>query len=52
MKNKATIPVPRKLLTTTHNKIKSYIPNPNSEGGRRCGIWKKPVRHDYWYWEY
>ena len=36
-------------MIITYNKKKAYIPNPNSEGGRKRGIWKKPVRQDYWY---
>lgn len=24
---------------------------PNSEGGRKCGIWKGPGRREHWYWE-
>lgn len=37
-KNKATISVPEQWLTTIYNKRKSYIPNPNSEEGRKCRI--------------
>lgn len=47
-KNREII-APRQWLLTTFNKKKAYIPNPNSERGRRCGIWKKQVRQAYWY---
>lgn len=50
-KNKVATSVPGQWLLTTYNNRKAYVPNPNSEGGRKCGVWKKPVRKDYWYWE-
>lgn len=50
-KSEATTVVLEQWLLTTYNKKKAYIPNPNYEGGRKCGIWKKLVRQDYLYWE-
>lgn len=48
---KATTAPGQWLLTTFNNK-KGYIPNLNSKVGRIYGIWNKPVRQAYWYWEY
>lgn len=50
-KSKVTTVVSRQWFLTTYNQNKAYIPNPKSEGGRKCIIWKKPVRQDYWYCE-
>lgn len=45
-RKKPTILVPGQRLLTTYNKRKTYVINPNSEGGKECGIWKKPARRD------
>lgn len=50
-KNKATTPVSGQWLLTTYNNRKSYVPNPNLEIGRKCGVWKKLASKDHWYWE-
>lgn len=33
--------------TTTYNKRKAYVPNPNSERGRKVGFWRKAEKEYY-----
>ena len=51
-KGKAEIIVPEQWLLATHDKRKVYVPNPNHERGRKCRVWRKPKRKDYWYRDY
>jgi hypothetical protein len=48
-KGKAAVMVPGQWLLTTHDRRKAYVPNPDSERGRLCGIWRKTKREDHWY---
>ena len=48
-RSKATIMVLGQWLDTIYDRRKAYVPNPNSERGRNCGIWRKPERKDHWY---
>ncbi|KAK2456470.1 gag-protease polyprotein [Trifolium repens] len=47
---KAAMLVPRQWLLTTYDRRKAYVPNPDSERGRHCGIWRQSKRADHWYW--
>jgi hypothetical protein len=48
-KGKTAALVPGQWLLTTYDGRKAYVPNPNSEGGRLCGVWRKTKREDHWY---
>ncbi|KAK2443928.1 bromodomain-containing protein [Trifolium repens] len=48
-KAKAAMLVPGQWLLTTYDRRKAYVPNPDSERGRHCGIWRKSKREDHWY---
>jgi hypothetical protein len=48
-KAKAAMLVPGQWLLTTYDGRKAYVPNPDSERGRFCGVWRKPKREDHWY---
>jgi len=41
-KRKAEVLVAGQWLLATHDGRKVFIPNPNHERGRNCGIWRKP----------
>ena len=41
-KRKAEVLVPGQWLLATHDGRKVYVPNPDHERGRNCGIWRKP----------
>jgi len=49
-KRKAEVLVPGKWLLATHDGRKVYVPNPDHERGRNCGIWRKPNWQNHWYW--
>jgi len=49
-KRKAEVLVPGQWLLTTHDGRKVYVPNPDHERGRNCGIWRKPNWQNHWYW--
>jgi len=49
-KRKAEVLVPGQWLLATHDGRKVYIPNPDHERGRNCGIWRKPNWQTHWYW--
>lgn len=51
-RRKVAVMVPGQWLLTTYDRRKAYIPNPNSEGGRNCGIWRKLERKCHWYGYY
>ena len=40
-KGRAQVMVPGQWLLTTHDRRKVYVPNPNNERGRNCGIWRQ-----------
>ncbi|WJX45885.1 hypothetical protein P8452_32733 [Trifolium repens] len=48
-KARAPFLVPGQWLLTSHDRRQAYVPNPDSERGRNCGIWRKPKREDHWY---
>jgi hypothetical protein len=48
-KQKAAVMVLGQWLLTTYDGRKAYVPNPNSERGRLCGVWRKAKREDHWY---
>ncbi|WJX39726.1 hypothetical protein P8452_27246 [Trifolium repens] len=48
-KAKAAKLVPGQWLLTTYDRRKAYVPNPDSERGRHCGIWRQSKREDHWY---
>ena len=52
MRIKARVMIHAQWMVTTYDRGKSYVPNPNSEIGRKCGIWKKPEKVDDYYWYY
>lgn len=33
-------------MFTTYDRRKAYVPNPHSEGGRKCGVWRRTERED------
>jgi len=41
-KQKAEVLVPGQWLLATHDGRNVFVPNPNHERGRNCGIWRKP----------
>ena len=41
-KRKTEVLVPGQWLLATHDERKVYVPNPDHERGRNCGIWRKP----------
>ena len=43
------IVVPGQWLLTTYDRRKAYVPNPESERGRKCGIWRRPEGKDHRY---
>jgi hypothetical protein len=47
-KAKAAMLVPGQWLLSTYDRRKAYVPNPNSERGRRCEIWRQSKREDHW----
>ncbi|KAK2382366.1 putative mitochondrial protein [Trifolium repens] len=47
-KAKAAVLVPGQWLLTTYDRRKAYVPNPNSERGRHCRVWRKAKREDHW----
>jgi len=49
-KRKAEVMVPGQWLLTTYDGRKVYVPNPDHERGRNCGIWRKPNWQNHWYW--
>ena len=43
------------IFTKSYSKTKGsepkvYVPNPDHERGRNCGIWRKPNWQNHWYW--
>jgi len=48
-KRKAKVLVPGQWLFATHDGRKVYVPNPDHERGRNCGIWRKPNWQNHWY---
>jgi hypothetical protein len=40
--------VPGQWLLMTYDRRKAYVPNPHSERGRKCGVWRKAKREDHW----
>ena len=34
-------------LLKAHDKREVFVPNPNNERGRKCGIWRQPVWQDH-----
>ncbi|KAK2450192.1 hypothetical protein QL285_009322 [Trifolium repens] len=48
-KVRAPFLVPGQWLLASHDRRQAYVPNPHSERGRNCGIWRKPKREDHWY---
>ena len=51
-KGRSQVMVPGQWLLMTHDRRKVYVPNPNNERGRNCGIWKQPDLQDHWYTNY
>ena len=51
-KGKAKIMVPRQRLLKTHDRREVHVPQPNNERGRKCEIWRQPVRQDHRYRNY
>jgi hypothetical protein len=49
-KARAPFLVPGQWLLASHDRKQAYVPNPDSERGRNCWIWRKPKREDHWYW--
>ena len=49
---KAKIMVPRQRLLKTHDRRQVHVPQPNNERGRKCEIWRQPVRQDHRYRNY
>ena len=49
-KARAAFLVPGQWLLASYDRRQAYVPNPDSERGRNCGIWRKPKREDHWYW--
>ena len=49
-KRKAEVLVPGQWLLATHDGRQVFVPNPNHERGRNCGIWRKPNWQDHWFW--
>ncbi|WJX67641.1 25S rRNA (cytosine(2870)-C(5))-methyltransferase [Trifolium repens] len=49
-KTRAAFLVPGQWLLASHDRKQAYVPNPDSERGRNCGIWRQPKREDHWYW--
>jgi len=49
-KRKAEVLVPGLRLLATHDGRQVFVPNPNHERGRNCGIWRKPNWQDHWFW--
>ena len=53
-KQKAEVLVHGQWLLATHDERqvfvpKVFVPNPNHERGRNCGIWRKPNWQDHWF---
>ncbi|KAK2369536.1 putative mitochondrial protein [Trifolium repens] len=48
-KARAAFLVPGQWLLTSYDRRQTYVPNPDSERGRNCGIWRKSKREDHWY---
>ncbi|KAK2450263.1 hypothetical protein QL285_009391 [Trifolium repens] len=48
-KARAAFLVPGQWVLASHDRRPAYVPNPDSERGRNCGIWRKPKREDHWY---
>ncbi|WJX83571.1 hypothetical protein P8452_66227 [Trifolium repens] len=48
-KARAAFLVPGQWLLASYDRRQAYVPNPDSERGRNCGIWRKPKREDHWY---
>jgi len=51
-KGKSEIMVSEQWLLTTHEMRKVYVPNPNNEIERKCGIWRKSDWQNHWYKNY
>ena len=49
-KARAPFLVPGQWLLASYDRRQAYVPNPDSERRRNCGIWRKPKREDHWYW--
>ena len=49
-KRKAEVLVLGQRLLATHDGRQVFVPNPNHERGRNCGIWRKPNWQDHWFW--
>lgn len=45
--NKETTLVIGQWIFITYNRKKAYVSNPNSKGGRKCGVLIKPERKDH-----
>ena len=41
--------VPGQWLLTTYDRRKAYVPNPESERGRKCGFWRRPEGNNHRY---
>jgi len=46
----AEVLVPGQWLLATHDGRHVFVPNPDHERGRNCGIWRKPNWQDHWFW--
>jgi len=49
-KQKAEVLVHGQWLLATHDGRQVFVPIPNHERGRNCGIWRKPNWQDHWFW--
>jgi len=49
-KRKAEVLVPGQWLLAKHDRRQVFVPNPNHERGRNCGIWRKPNWQDHGFW--
>jgi len=51
-KERSQVMVHGQWILTTNDMRKFYVPNPNNERGRNCGIWWKLEWQDHWYMNY
>jgi len=49
-RQKSEVLVPGQWLLVTHDGRQVFVPNPDHERGRNCGIWRKPDWQDHWFW--
>ena len=46
-KDKTFVLISGQWMTTTYNKRKACVPNPNSERGGKVGVWRKEEKYYY-----